>query len=350
MTPPTVKRIKKGQLVFGEGESSRSMYILKRGMVRIFKKKGNSVIELDTIRQGQILGELAFLDGNPRSASGEGLTDCELIEVDTALFTATIKNIPDWLKLLLKTVVGRLRAASTRIKQLETANTSFEYSPSGGRARSGNFVFINTQDLLKLSTSMLVVASHYGEKQGSGSLTVRPGLLNRYANQILGVPVSKITTFLDVLSQTEVVTVPNEGQNSILLKDAAFLESLIQYVNEQNLADERKRHLVSRKMFAGMESINKYLDRFESEDGQMRVNLVNILDWEMESTGSEPFKMEDVSPMVKMEWLSELQFINRDEIYTSFDVKHFTHMYKVHRVLKAIEDLNEEKGADSTRR
>src|SRR3954467_3009621 len=75
------RKLKKGELLFAEGENSRAMYYLKTGMIRIFKKKGDSQIEIDTVRSGQIIGELAFLDGNPRSASGEALTDCELMEV-----------------------------------------------------------------------------------------------------------------------------------------------------------------------------------------------------------------------------------------------------------------------------
>jgi len=51
--------------------------LVKTGMIRLFKKKGDSQIELDTIHSGQVVGELAFLDGNPRSASGEALTDCD---------------------------------------------------------------------------------------------------------------------------------------------------------------------------------------------------------------------------------------------------------------------------------
>src|SRR5690348_3714743 len=78
---PQLVKLKKGQLLFSEGENSRAMYFLKSGMIRIFKKKGDSSIEIDTVHSGQVIGELAFLDGNPRSASGEALTDCELNEI-----------------------------------------------------------------------------------------------------------------------------------------------------------------------------------------------------------------------------------------------------------------------------
>src|SRR4051812_32378296 len=73
--------VKKGDLLFSEGEKSRSMFLLKRGAVRLFMRRGNTDVEIETVRSGQILGELAFLDGNPRSVSGEALMDCELMEI-----------------------------------------------------------------------------------------------------------------------------------------------------------------------------------------------------------------------------------------------------------------------------
>ena len=60
---PKVISLKKGELLFSEGEQSKAMYYLREGQIRVFKKKANSAIEIDTVRAGQIIGELAFLDG-----------------------------------------------------------------------------------------------------------------------------------------------------------------------------------------------------------------------------------------------------------------------------------------------
>ena len=93
--PPQKKiHLKKGDLLFKEGDGSRSMFFLKSGIIRIFKKKGDSDIEIEMIHSGQVLGELAFLDGNPRSASGEAMSPCELIEISGETFTQTLKIMP----------------------------------------------------------------------------------------------------------------------------------------------------------------------------------------------------------------------------------------------------------------
>src|SRR3954469_5730148 len=164
---PQTRRLKKGETLFAEGENSRAMYLIKSGMIRIFKKKGDSNIEIDTVRAGQILGELAFLDGNPRSASGEALTECELVEISGPTFQLVLGNMPDWLKLLLKTVVGRLRTASTRIRQLETASTAYDYSEKDGK-RAAHYVYLSPNDVLKIASGLLLVASRNGTAVGTG--------------------------------------------------------------------------------------------------------------------------------------------------------------------------------------
>src|SRR5437016_4773544 len=98
--PTPTTRLAKGQLLFSEGDKSRAMYLLKSGSIRLFMKRGNSDIEIDIIRSGQILGELAFLDGNPRSVSGEALTDCELVEISGPAFMEVLGKAPEWLKIL----------------------------------------------------------------------------------------------------------------------------------------------------------------------------------------------------------------------------------------------------------
>ena len=59
--------------------------------------------------------------------------------------------------------------------------------------RSAHYVFLSPSDVLKISTAVLLVGSRNGKATpGSKSLEVRTSLLNRYANQIMQVPVAKV--------------------------------------------------------------------------------------------------------------------------------------------------------------
>jgi CRP-like cAMP-binding protein len=343
-TGPQTRRLKKGEVLFNEGENSRAMYFIKSGMIRIFKKKGDSNIEIDTIRAGQVLGELAFLDGNPRSASGEALTECELTEISGPTFQETLMRMPDWLKIMLKTVVGRLRTASTRIRQLEQASTAFDYSDKDGK-RAAHYVYMSSIDAMKIATGILLVAARNGAKVEGGS-EVRIGLVQRYVNQIMGVPVAKITTFLDVLAQSGVATVTEEATGTrVVLKEPDFLEQLVAYLNEENLVEPSKRHDLSVRGFLIMSLIAKHIHRYPKNEatGSSTVNVAEVRKLETPAGGKEPFRMEEFPELVKLGYSTNIDAKSATEALVQIKPEAFLQAYRYQRVVIALNAVNEQK-------
>ena len=342
--PPQNRKLKKGDLLFAEGENSRAMYFLKSGIIRIFKKKGDSNIEIDTVHSGQILGELAFLDGNPRSASGEALTECELVEISGPTFAAVLTHIPDWLKILLKTVVTRLRTASTRIRQLESASTSFDYSEKDGK-RSSHYVYLSALDVLKLSSAVLLVASRNGQSAENG-VELRITLLNRYANQIMGIPLAKLTTFLDLLVQTGVMkTIESGATTRFFLEDSDFLESFIFYMNEENLLEPSKRHDISLRGFMIMGLVAKHisLGKLDPQGGMTSINIAEMKKLATPDSGKEPFRMDDFSELVKHGYATNAQILSADEVITQIRPDEFIKSFRLQRVVVTLASINEQK-------
>jgi CRP/FNR family cyclic AMP-dependent transcriptional regulator len=341
---PQMRILKKGELLFAEGENSRAMYLLKKGMIRLYKKKGESSIELDTVHSGQVLGELAFLDGNPRSASGEALTDCELIEISGPVFQQVLAKLPDWLKILMKTIVGRLRSASTRIRQLESSSTAYLTEKDG--KRSAHYVYLSTSDCLKISTSLLLVGVRNSTMTEQGA-DVRLGLLQRYANQVMNIPVAKITSMLDVLAESGVViygTGPDTGK--VFLCDVDFLEKFIAYVNEENLLEPSKKHDISARGYAVMSTIAKHLARYpvEPSTGSTIVNVAEVRALETPAGGREPFRMEEFQELVKLGYGSVLQVQSANDVRSTI-VPGFELISRFQRVLLKMHILNEEKNS-----
>lgn len=340
---PTARRLRKGELLFNEGDTSRAMYLIKSGMIRLYKKKGDSQIELNTVRSGEILGELAFLDGNPRSASAEALTDSELVEISGPTFQAVLGGMPDWVKILLKTVVGRLRAASNRIRQLESASTSFDYSEKDGK-RSAQYVYLSPTDVMKICSAILLVGSRNGNAGSEGDVEIKAGLVIRYANQIMGVPAAKVTSMLDLLAGSEVVTVTSDG-DQIVLKKADFLEQFIFYLNEQNLLDPSKRSDLKDRDFLVMSLIAKYLANYPKNDatGLSQVNIAEIRANEAALIGREPFRLEEVQGLVKLNYMTNLTMKSASEGYVNLDAESFMHAYRLQKIVMGLAELNEQK-------
>lgn len=337
---PKILLLNKGELLFKEGDNSRAMYFIKRGMIRIFKSKGKSNVEIETLRAGQILGELAFIDGNPRSASCEAISNCELVEISGPTFNTTLQQMPDWLKLLLKTIVGRLRQAGIKLRQLESSSTSIDYSKKEGN-RGIQYTFLGEMDILKILAGILLVAGHHGHGR-----TINISLLHTYVCSIMGVAISKITAVLDVLDEAGLVKVSGQYDSSdAILVDRNFIDQLITYLNAEAQAKEHSRHDITFRSFTIMSMIMKHIDRYEEDSatGLTLVNIAEIKKLELAASGQETFTMEDLNPLVQLGYCTAPEIKSTYEIYTGLKKEEFVLAYRFQRLVKGFEAVNEQK-------
>ncbi|MCP3876541.1 MAG: cyclic nucleotide-binding domain-containing protein [Desulfobacteraceae bacterium] len=61
---------KKGATIFKEGDQQESLGIIVKGSVDIYKENVGDSIKVATLKSSQTFGEMALIDGEPRSASG----------------------------------------------------------------------------------------------------------------------------------------------------------------------------------------------------------------------------------------------------------------------------------------
>jgi CRP/FNR family transcriptional regulator, cyclic AMP receptor protein len=111
-----VVTIKKDAYLMREGEESADMYYLQSGTLGIFKIKGNVEQQIGTIYSGEVVGEMSFLDKEPRSASVKAISDCTLTQIPVEKFERTLTTLPAWYKALVNTLLDRLRKANSRIR------------------------------------------------------------------------------------------------------------------------------------------------------------------------------------------------------------------------------------------
>lgn len=106
--------LKKGQILINEGDESCDMYILKSGLLKVYKKMSNQNenFTIRMIKPNEIFGELAFLDGKPRSASIVASLDSEVSKLDYTVFRAMLDKQPPWVKMVLMSLVGKVRDLS----------------------------------------------------------------------------------------------------------------------------------------------------------------------------------------------------------------------------------------------
>ena len=97
-------------MLFVAGDSGDGCYRIEKGLLKvsIVSASGTERI-LAILGPGAIVGELAMLDGLPRSASVVALRDSELTFVSKAKFDECANKHPDLYPPLLMLLVARLR-------------------------------------------------------------------------------------------------------------------------------------------------------------------------------------------------------------------------------------------------
>jgi CRP-like cAMP-binding protein len=90
-----VQTYPKDNLLFAEGESGQSLYIIQNGSVKITKIVNDQEIVLAVLNKSDIFGEMAMLDDKPRAATAEIYEECTLLAVNQANFSKLISDQPD---------------------------------------------------------------------------------------------------------------------------------------------------------------------------------------------------------------------------------------------------------------
>jgi CRP/FNR family cyclic AMP-dependent transcriptional regulator len=110
------RRFQAGQVVFREGDSSDTCYVVSSGHARATRSHtdGRS-ITLATFGPGDFFGELAMFDDERRSATVEAIDDVEACAILGGDMRRLLREHPDIAVKLVTTLGRRLRAANERL-------------------------------------------------------------------------------------------------------------------------------------------------------------------------------------------------------------------------------------------
>jgi len=75
------KKLNPGEVLFNEGDKGRLMYLIREGKIKITKGKGEEEKVLAVLKEGDFFGEMAIIDGSPRSASAIAVTLTSLLVI-----------------------------------------------------------------------------------------------------------------------------------------------------------------------------------------------------------------------------------------------------------------------------
>lgn len=100
-----------GDILFHAGQMGNEIYRLLSGRMLVTLARADGLPKDHEIEAGEIIGELAFITGEPRSATVTALTDCRVLRIETSDFTDYLSRQPVWLGRILNTLIERVRRA-----------------------------------------------------------------------------------------------------------------------------------------------------------------------------------------------------------------------------------------------
>ncbi|MFQ6024504.1 MAG: Crp/Fnr family transcriptional regulator [Acidiferrobacterales bacterium] len=111
------RRAKAGEVLFLKGDEGDTLYSVVSGQVRISTSgPGGRTVILNVMGPGDVFGEIALLDGMPRTADAIVIVPTELITIARRGFIALLEREPSLTIHLLKLICERLRRTSEQVE------------------------------------------------------------------------------------------------------------------------------------------------------------------------------------------------------------------------------------------
>ena len=110
------RQYKARETIVEKGEAATEFFVLLSGRAKVAMAGADgSDAAVNVMGPGEVFGEIAILDGQPRSATVTTLEECEMAVVDSQAFNDLLVSSPSIAIKLLAVLAGRVRELTTRL-------------------------------------------------------------------------------------------------------------------------------------------------------------------------------------------------------------------------------------------
>jgi len=113
-----VKTYSGGDVIIEEGSFGSWIYVILEGLVKVKKRTAKGMVTIDSLKEGEVFGEMVFLEGGTgaRSASviaAEGPVRVALL--DTEKLISDYEAVAPDLKTLIRSLMSKLRDTTSKV-------------------------------------------------------------------------------------------------------------------------------------------------------------------------------------------------------------------------------------------
>jgi CRP/FNR family transcriptional regulator, cyclic AMP receptor protein len=183
------RRFRRGEVIFHAGDPGDALFILVSGEVKIAlpSEEGDEAI-LATLGPGDVFGELAVLDGAPRSATASALVATEAVILPRDRLRELVATEPAVRDSLLAALAGELRRLTTHVEDLHFLDMT-------GR----------------LAARLVRLAREAGATASDGAIRLRPTLTQAELASMVGCTRQSVNKLLGQFADDGLVRVDRDG-------------------------------------------------------------------------------------------------------------------------------------------
>ena len=126
--------VDEGSVIFREGERGYSAFLIERGEVEISVQRNGQDVKLASRGPGEVFGEMAIIDDQPRSATVTAVRPCQLLMITRDQLVNRIEQTDPVLRMCLRVILQRFRSTLLRLQVMDHD----ELPPAYGKALDEN--------------------------------------------------------------------------------------------------------------------------------------------------------------------------------------------------------------------
>jgi len=96
------------ELLFNEGDPPTGIFLIEEGTVEVFRVSGARTITTARLGRGEVVGELALIEGIPHTRSVRAVTAVSALKVDPVQLEQSLAASPALIRMVLKRVVRKV--------------------------------------------------------------------------------------------------------------------------------------------------------------------------------------------------------------------------------------------------
>lgn len=108
-------QVKKGELLFSEGDFANCMFIVRSGEFDVVISNGQIETAVARYGPGHLIGEMSLFDRRPRSATIRAVSDASAVILPYDKLEEQLRSMPEWVQVTLKTLSEKIRLANHQL-------------------------------------------------------------------------------------------------------------------------------------------------------------------------------------------------------------------------------------------